>query len=75
MLFHPSNRPRPMWRVFFKQTLLDSKSPLIHAGKNGDGWREEVQNMLSWSEGYEVAITEEMTRLAFIDAVEELDDL
>ena len=48
---------------------------LIHAGENAEGWREEVQNMLSWSEGYEVEITEDMTRLAFIDAVEELDDL
>ena len=46
---------------------------LIHAGETADAWREEVQTLLSWSEGYQVEITEEMTRLRFIDAVEEQD--
>ena len=48
---------------------------LIHAGEDPEGWREEVQKMLSWSEGYRVEITEEITRLQFVDAVEEHDDL
>ncbi len=48
---------------------------LIHVGEDAEGWREEVQRMLSWSEGYRVETTEELTRLHFIDAVEERDDL
>ena len=47
---------------------------LIHAGEDAEGWRDEVQGMLSWSEGYQVEVTEEMTRLQFIDAIEERDD-
>ena len=47
---------------------------LIHAGEDPEGWREEIQSMLSWSEGYQVEISGEMTRLHFIDAVEERDD-
>jgi len=48
---------------------------LIHVGESAEDWRAEVQNMLSWSEGYRVETTQELTRLHFIDAVEERDDL
>jgi len=37
--------------------------------------REEIQHLLSWSEGYQVEWRDGMARLRFIDAIEELDDI
>ena len=47
----------------------------IHVDEDAEGWREEIQKMLSWSEGYCVELGEEVVRLRFIDAVEQLDDI
>lgn len=44
-------------------------------GEDAEARREEIQNLLSWSEGYHVESMDGMTRLQFIDAVEEIDDM
>lgn len=46
---------------------------LFHAGENAEEWRNEVQGLLSWSEGYAAESVDGVTRLRFIEAVEELD--
>jgi len=61
----------PRWRL---QQFTGCHKPylvLIHAGEDAERWRREVQGLLSWSEGYRVDITQDATRLQFIDAVEE----
>jgi len=45
----------------------------FHAGEDAEEWRREVQDLLSWSEGYAVESVDGLTRLRFVDAVEELD--
>lgn len=45
---------------------------MIHAGNDAEAWREEVQGLLAWSEGYQVEIRDEMACLEFIDAVEDI---
>ncbi len=47
---------------------------LFHTGADADAWRSEVQQLLSWSEGYEAELSDGITRLKFIEAVEERDD-
>lgn len=46
---------------------------LFHAGADAEGWRREVQEQLAWSEGYAVESAGGVTRLRFVDAVEERD--
>jgi hypothetical protein len=46
---------------------------LFHAGGDAEDWRREVQNLLSWSEGYQAESGDGVLRLRFIDAVEERD--
>lgn len=47
---------------------------LLFSGDDAEAWRAEVQQLLAWSEGYEAELTPEMTRLKFIEAIEECDD-
>lgn len=46
---------------------------LFHAGEDGEQWRSEVQRQLAWSEGYAAESAGGVTRLRFVDAVEERD--
>jgi len=46
---------------------------LFHAGEDAEAWRSEVQGLLSWSEGYAVESGNGVTRLRFVEAVEEID--
>jgi hypothetical protein len=46
---------------------------LFHAGEDAEEWRGEVQGLLPWSEGYTAESVDGVTRLRFVDAVEELD--
>lgn len=46
---------------------------ILLLGEDAEARREEIQNLLAWSEGYEVELSEGTTRLRFIDAVEEND--
>jgi hypothetical protein len=48
---------------------------LFHTGEDADSWRKEVQSQLSWSESYLAELADGVTRLRFVDAVEERDDL
>lgn len=47
---------------------------LLYTGDDAEEWRVEVQRLLSWSEGYQAELTAGMTRLKFIEAIEERDD-
>jgi len=47
---------------------------LLYAGKDSGTWRAEVQRLLSWSESYQAHLAAGVTRLKFIDAIEECDD-
>lgn len=47
---------------------------LLYSGDDAEEWRAEVQQLLSWSEGYQAELTAGMTRLKFIEAIEERDD-
>ena len=47
---------------------------LLYTGDNAEEWRAEVQPLLSWSEGYQAKLMAGMTRLKFIEAIEERDD-
>lgn len=47
---------------------------LLYSGDDAEEWRTEVQRSLSWSEGYQAKLMGSMTRLKFIEAIEELDD-
>jgi hypothetical protein len=44
-------------------------------GEDADARRDEIQQWLAWSEGYQVDCTDGLTRLRFIEAVEECDDI
>ncbi len=44
---------------------------VIFSGQDADQRRAEVQSLLSWSEGYEVEITEEAVKLRFSSATED----
>lgn len=44
-------------------------------GDDAEARREEIQNLLSWSEGYQVELRGEVPRLQFIDAIEEIEDI
>lgn len=44
---------------------------LFHAGEGAEEWRREVQGLLAWSEGYAAESVDGVTRLRFVDAVEE----
>lgn len=46
----------------------------LYSGDDAEEWRTEVQRLLSWSEGYQAELMAGITRLKFIDAVEEPDD-
>ena len=45
----------------------------FHSGEDAEEWRGEVQGLLPWSEGYTAESVDGVTRLRFVDAVEELD--
>lgn len=47
---------------------------LLYSGDDPEAWRAEVQPLLAWSEGYQAELTPEVTRLKFIEAIEEFDD-
>ena len=47
---------------------------LLYCGEDAEAWRAEVQQLLAWSEGYHAELTQEVTRLKFIEAIEECDD-
>lgn len=47
---------------------------ILLVGEDAEARREEIQKLLSWSEGYRVELGDNETRLWFIDAVEERDD-
>ena len=47
---------------------------LLYSGDNAEAWRAEVQQLLAWSEAYQAELTPEVTRLKFIEAIEECDD-
>jgi hypothetical protein len=44
---------------------------LLYAGNDAEAWRAEVQPLLSWSEGYQAKRVAGITRLKFIEAIEE----
>jgi len=46
----------------------------LYSGDDAEEWRTQVQRLLSWSEGYQAELMAGITRLKFIDAVEEPDD-
>jgi hypothetical protein len=43
--------------------------------EDAEARREEIQNLLSWSEGYHVDLMDGMTKLQFIDAIEDVEDI
>ena len=45
---------------------------VILTGDDADRRREEIQRLLSWSEGYEVELTAQAIHLKFADATEDL---
>ena len=47
---------------------------LLYCGDDAEGWRTEVQQLLSWSEGYQAKLIAGMAHLKFIEAIEELGD-
>lgn len=47
---------------------------LIHTGDDAEAWRRQILDQLAWSEGYQAEVTGRVTRLHFVDAVEERDD-
>jgi hypothetical protein len=47
---------------------------LLYSGDDAEAWRAEVQPLLAWSEGYQAELTPAVTRLKFIEAIEEFDD-
>ena len=66
--------------------LTDSRVRLLHFtgchkpylilllfGNDAEVRRAEIQQWLAWSEGYQVEVSEEVIRLHFIDAIEEID--
>lgn len=46
---------------------------ILLLGNDAEARREEIQKLLSWSEGYHVEHTDGRTRLRFIEAIEETD--
>ena len=46
---------------------------ILLLGEDAELRREEIQNLLAWSDGYQVELMGGLTRLRFIDAVEEND--
>ena len=46
---------------------------ILLLGEDAEVRREEIQQSLSWSEGYGVESDNSMTRLRFIEAIEEID--
>ena len=44
---------------------------ILLLGEDAENRRQEIQNLLSWSEGYQVESSNGQTRLQFIDAIEE----
>ena len=46
---------------------------ILLLGDDAEARRAEIQDLLAWSEGYQVELTDGLTRLRFIDAVEEND--
>ena len=47
---------------------------ILLLGEDAETRREEIQNLLAWSEGYRVEMMDDgITRLRFIDAIEEND--
>ena len=46
---------------------------LFYTGPDAEARRAEVQRLLAWSESYRADLTPGMTRLQFIEAIEELD--
>ena len=46
---------------------------ILLLGEDAEVRREEIQKLLSWSEGYHVEFMDGMTRLRFIEAIEEHD--
>lgn len=68
--------------------LTDSRVRLLHFtgchkpyliillfGDDAERRRAEIQSWLAWSEGYQAEVRQEVIRLRFIDAVEEIDDM
>lgn len=47
---------------------------LLYTGDDAEEWRAEVQQFLSWSEGYQALLVAGRTRLKFIEAIEERDE-
>lgn len=47
---------------------------LLYTGEETEAWRAEVQRWLSWSESYQANLAAGVTRLQFIDALEERDE-
>jgi len=47
---------------------------ILLVGEDAEARREEIQKLLSWSEGYRVELGGAVTRLWFIEAVEERND-
>ena len=48
---------------------------ILLLGDNSEVRREEIQQSLSWSEGYEVNLIEGATQLRFIEATEENEEI
>jgi len=46
---------------------------LFHTAEDAEGWRREIQDLLSWSESYLAESGNGVVRLQFVDAVEERD--
>lgn len=46
---------------------------ILLLGEDAEVRREEIQKLLPWSEGYHVNFIDGMTRLQFIEAIEEND--
>ena len=46
---------------------------ILLLGDDAEVRREEIQKLLSWSEGYQVELSNGMPRLQFIEAIEEND--
>jgi len=46
---------------------------LLYAGDDAEEWRSEVQGLLPWSEGYAAESVNGVTRMRFVEAVEDLD--
>lgn len=64
-------------RVRFKHFTSCNKPYLVILlfGEDAETRREEIQNLLSWSEGYHVELMDGMTSLQFIDAIEAIEDI